>query len=103
MKKWALRFLISALILYLPAINLAMTNRLPGARSAALSKATVALSGNESLFHNQAGIAFSESHSLFIAVESGYMLKELSLMAIGAVLPIHGGTFGGSFYRIALQ
>lgn len=100
MKKWALRFLISALILFLPVLNQAMTNRQPGARSAALSMATVALPGNESLFHNQAGIAFLEKHSLFMACESGFLLKELSLMAIGAILPTRGGTFGGSFYRM---
>lgn len=100
MKKWALRFLISALILYIPVIDQAMTNRLPGARSLALSGSTVALTGHESLFHNQAGIAFLERHSLFIACESAFMLKEFSLMAAGGVLPTAWGTFGVSFYRM---
>lgn len=77
----------------------AVDNRQPGARSGALSASVVALPGIESLFHNQAGLAYLDRASFYLAFESGYLLKELSLMAAGVACPTNQGTFSTSFYR----
>ncbi len=100
MKKWALRFLISALIEFLPVISPAIVNRQPGARSAALSSATVALPGIESVFHNPAGITSLKHTSVTLYYESLFLLKEFPLMACGVIIPTNSGSFGFGFQRL---
>lgn len=65
----------------------------------ALSNATVALPGNESLFHNQAGIGFENRISLGVAYESRFAMKEYALMSIGAIVPFKHAVIGAGFYR----
>jgi len=75
----------------------AFENRLPGARSVALSQAVVALPGIEGLFHNQAALSFQQNFAGSLFYESRFGLKELSLMAAGLAWPAGGGVFGSSF------
>jgi len=94
MKKWALHFLISAWALSIPVVNQAVTHRIPGARSAALSQATVAYPGAELLFGNPAAAAFEKRVSALVSYDSPFLVRELSLLAAGVVLPLKPGTFG---------
>jgi hypothetical protein len=77
----------------------AVDNHHPGARAKSLSSSVVALPGIEGLFHNQAGLSFIERASLYLACESGFLLKELSLMAAGVAFSTGHGTFSTSYYR----
>lgn len=77
----------------------AVDNRQPGARAGSLSTSVVALPGIESLFHNQAGLSYLERTSFYLACESRFLLKELSLMAAGVAFPTGQGIFSTSFYR----
>lgn len=99
MKKWALHFLILSFIMVLPYAPSAFENRRNGARSAALSHASVAIPGSEAIWHNTAGISFEQKLTIALSHESRFLLKELSLMAAGFIIPTRSGTFGGSFTR----
>lgn len=94
MKKWALHFLISVLVCFVPAVNQAMTPLMTGARSRALSQATVALPGAEWLFGNPAAIAFEQDYAFYLHYDSPYLLRELSRMGAGGVIPLHRSAFG---------
>jgi hypothetical protein len=100
MKKWALHFLIFMLYTHSPANAQAFEPQFTGARSAALGYASVALTGVDALFHNQAGIATVKNLSFILSCESRFMLKELSLMAAGMVIPSESGTFGWSYTQL---
>lgn len=54
-----------------------------GARSIALSSASVALADNYSLFNNSAATAFLIQNSVSSFYENGFLIKELSSKAIG--------------------
>jgi hypothetical protein len=99
MKKWALHFLISMLYTHLSANAQIFDYQIAGAGSAALGHASAALSGAEALFHNQAGIATVKNLSFILSCESRYLMKELSLLAAGVVIPTGSGTFGTSIVR----
>jgi hypothetical protein len=99
MKKWALHFLISLLYTQFSANAQLFDNQLIGAKSAALGHASAALPGEEALFHNQAGIAAVKNLSFILSCESRYLIKELSLMAAGVVIPSGSGIFGCSVIR----
>jgi hypothetical protein len=97
MKKWALHFLIFMMPLMFALASPALENRLPGARSAALAHASVALDGSEAIFHNPSLLNFG--HGLFctLSYESRFLLKELSLMAAGISTSSGYGSFGVTF------
>lgn len=65
-----------------------------GARSAAMSNASVSLSDAWSAHHNQAGLGFVRELSTGIYYENRFLLKELSVKAGTLALPVKGGTFG---------
>lgn len=65
-----------------------------GARSAAMSNASVSLSDVWSTQHNQAGLGFVRNVSAGLYYENKFMLNELGVKAGAFALPIKGGTFG---------
>ncbi len=71
-----------------------------GARSVALSHASISISDIWGTFHNQAGLTSIKTISTGIFYESRFQLKDLSLMAITTVLPTKTGVFGISFSQI---
>jgi hypothetical protein len=93
------RILFFILLFVIPGNTVAFDNRIPGARSTALSQAVVALPGIEALFHNQAGITSITKLTLSLSFESPWLLKELSLLSFGIVVPSKAGTFGNMFYQ----
>jgi hypothetical protein len=99
MKKWALHFLIFMMPVMFAWTSPAFENRLPGARSAALAHASVALSGSEALFHNPALLIPDEKLLFTFSYESRFLLKELSLMAAGVAFSPAGGTFGATLIQ----
>lgn len=68
-----------------------------GARAAGMSNASVSLNDVWSAHHNQAGLSFVKKSSCGVYYENRFLLKELSLRAGVAALPVKGGTFGLSF------
>ncbi len=70
-----------------------------GARSLALSHASVSFSDVWSPFHNQAGIAGLNSFSTGFFYESRFGVDELSLTAGSVVLPVQPGIFALSFFQ----
>lgn len=74
-----------------------------GARSVALSNASVSLTDTWSTFHNQSTLALLGDFSAGVFYESRFMVDELSLAAATAVLPIRSGTFGLSFYQFGKE
>jgi len=100
MKKWALHFLISAVLDFLPFATMSTDLRPAGARSLALSWSTVALPGVESVFQNPAGTTGVERISFTLFYESPFLVKEFSAMAAGVILPTPSGNFGGSYWQL---
>lgn len=98
-KVWIKRILLFITAALYPEVTGAIDNRLPGARATSLSSAVVALPGSEGLFHNQAGLAYIDNISAVISYESEFLLKELSLMAAGIVVPTATGTFSAAYCR----
>ena len=70
-----------------------------GARSLALSHASVSFADVWSAFHNQAGIAGLNSFSTGFFYESRFGVDELSLTAGSVVLPVRPGNFALSFFQ----
>jgi hypothetical protein len=68
-----------------------------GARSAAMGGTSVAFYDAWSGFNNQAGLAWCRKFSAGTYFANRYLLKELSVKAIGVILPIRKGAFGLSF------
>lgn len=65
-----------------------------GARSAALSDASVSLSDVWSAHQNQAGLGFVRDVSAGVYYENRFLLKALSLKGAAIALPVKGGAFG---------
>lgn len=70
-----------------------------GARSLALSHASVSFSDVWSAFHNQAGLAGLNTISTGFYYESRFGIDELSLVAGSLILPVWPGNFGLSFFQ----
>lgn len=87
------------ILLTFSLVSRATENRFTGARSLALSNASVALPGSEALFHNQAGIGSYNRISLSVAYESKFAMKEYALMSMGAIVPFKMAIVGVSFYQ----
>lgn len=68
-----------------------------GARSSGMGNASVSLNDVWSAHQNQAGLGFVKNISCGVYYENRFLLKELSLRAGVAALPVKGGTFGVSF------
>ncbi len=94
MREWNARILFFILAYALPRGTAAFDNRFSGTRPAALAGAVVAVPGEESLFHNAAGMSATGRAAFILHYESAFLVKELSLMAAGVVLPSPYGTFG---------
>lgn len=92
-------FQIQLLFLFLSITSIASENRTAGARSVALSHASVSLSDAWSTFHNQATLTGVSQLSAGIYYESRFMLEELSLSAGTFSSPAFGGIAGISFYQ----
>ncbi len=66
-----------------------------GARSAGFAQSGVALRGDLwSVHNNQAGLAYINTFQAGLFYENRFLLKELSMKAFGAALPIKAGVFG---------
>lgn len=68
-----------------------------GARSAALSNATVMLPHLWSVFHNQAGLAWLDKFSAGFHHENKFIVPEYGLQAAAMVIPTSPGTFGVTY------
>jgi hypothetical protein len=68
-----------------------------GGRAAAMGNTCMAFYDGWSGFNNQAGLGWCKKFSAGAYYENRFLLKELSLKAIGAVLPVKKGAFGLSF------
>lgn len=91
-------FLWLALLIVLPLTALAFEGiGTIGGRSGGMGNTSVALSDFWSIQNNPAGIASQESFSAGIAYQSRFMMKELGLKSIAAVVPINIGVLGVSF------
>jgi len=92
MKKWTFHFVFA--FLFFPGGTIAFELYRTGARSAALGNASVALTGSESLFHNPAGLAGADQLSFVLCSESRFLMKEMSVLAAGMVIPFREGSAG---------
>jgi hypothetical protein len=68
-----------------------------GGRSGGMGKASVALTDFWSIQNNPAGIATQRSFAAGIAYQSRFMMKELGLKSVAAVVPLNFGVIGVSF------
>jgi hypothetical protein len=71
----------------------------PGARSLALSHASVSISDLWAAFHNQAGLAGLSGVAAGAFIESRFGIDELSLAAVTFTVQSGKGNFAISFYR----
>lgn len=74
-----------------------------GARSVSLGNSVVANPSIESVFLNQAGLAGMQNFSVLVSYDSRYVLREYSMMAIGAILPFNDGVSGISFCQFGRE
>jgi len=65
-----------------------------GARSSGVANASVSFTDMWSSHHNQAGLGFVRNFSGGIYYENRFLVKELSIRAGCATLPVKAGTFG---------
>ena len=65
-----------------------------GARSSALSNATVAISDMWSVHHNQAGLSEANEIAAGISYENRFMLSQLGIKSAALVVPVKTGGFG---------
>lgn len=93
------RILILVAVTVIAIHSNAVENRTAGGRSAGLANASVALTGAEALFQNQASLGFEKNLSAIVAYESRFLLKEYAHMSLGVVIPSTIGSFGASFWQ----
>jgi hypothetical protein len=98
-KKYLAGCVFSILSLCLPTALKAFENYRAGARSLALSHASVTFSDLWSGFHNQAGLAGLPGVAAGAYVESRFGIDELSLAAGTFTVQSGDGNFGISLYR----
>jgi hypothetical protein len=85
------------LLLLLLPLGLAAQNGLPpsaGTRGLAMGQTGLTFSDINSIFSNQAGLAFLEGPSFLAFAEQRFLLEELQSFSFGAALPTSSGTFG---------
>ncbi len=93
------KLFIAILLLGIAKFSYAIENHRAGARSSALSHASVSFSDLWATFHNQAGIAGIDAVSAGFFYESKFGIDLLSLSAGSIVLPLRNGAFGLSFFQ----
>ena len=96
MKKFLL--IVSFLFLKIALVH-SIENRFSGARSLALSNASVSFTDVWSSANNQAGLALVNSLAAAVYFESKFQIDELELLSGAFALPVKKGTFGLSFYQ----
>jgi hypothetical protein len=87
------------IFLFLPDCVYSIGNYPVGARSLAISHASVSFSDVWAAFHNQAGLAGVTNLSSGFFYESKFQVDELSLVSGSLVLPTGSGNFGLSFFQ----
>lgn len=87
------------LLFFFPNVLSAHINFPEGGRSAAMGNASVALADFWSIHNNQAGLAFYNKTSAGFYFENRFLVKEMSLKAGGATLPVGSGVFGFELVR----
>ena len=89
------RLLWTYLLLFLLFENLfCIDNYLVGSRFGAMANCGVAIPDIWSVSHNQAGLGLIDKTQVGIFHEQEFLVKELSLSSLAAILPIKSGTFG---------
>jgi hypothetical protein len=68
-----------------------------GGRASAMGNTSVAFYDGWSGFNNQAGLGWCRKFSAGVYYENRFLLKELSIKALGIILPVKKGAFGLSF------
>jgi len=73
----------------------------PGAKSASLGHASVALSDLWASYNNQAGLAFLEAPEVGAFFENRFLMQELNAQGVAFAMPFKkmGGTLGINLYR----
>ncbi len=99
-------FLVLVIILSAYYNTLAADNLLSGARPGGMANASVAMYDFWAISHNQAGLANTKTLTVGIFTENRFLLKDLSLQAVAAIIPTPSGNigvsmhfFGGSLYN----
>jgi len=92
MKKRTFHFLFA--FLFIPGCTSAFELYRAGARSAALGNAGITFTGAGSLFLNPAGLAGADRLTFILSSESRFLMKEMSVVAGGMVIPSEAGTAG---------
>ena len=85
------------LALLLLPLSLAAQNGMPasaGARGLAMGQTGLTFADINSIFSNQAGLAFLEGPAFLAFAEQRFMLEELQSFSFGGALPTSTGTFG---------
>ena len=93
------QFFLTVSFLILGIYAFTIENYPSGARSLALSHASVSFSDVWSTFHNQAVLTGVNSLSAGFFYESKFQIDELSLVSGSLVLPTSTGNFGVSFFQ----
>src|ERR1039457_1013103 len=74
-----------------------------GGRAAGMGFTSVALADPWSAFNNQAGLGWVNKITAELYFENRFLVKELSLKAIGVELPVRSGAFGLSFQEFGFS
>lgn len=74
-----------------------------GGRAAALGYTSITQSDEWSVFNNQAGLAWCKTYSAGIYFENRFLLKDLSLKALGVTIPAGKGAFGISLRQFGFS
>lgn len=98
-----IKLLLLLTILLITRFTEAFENRQTGARSVGIAGSGVALTGVETIFINQAAMAYVSNFSVLTVYESKFLLKEFSYMAIGTIIPSSVGTFGASYAQFGRE
>jgi hypothetical protein len=94
------RNVISVFLGFIPLLLPAIDNHKAGARSLALSHATVSFSDNWASFHNQAGLSGHNNVSAGFFFESKFGIDVLSFAAGSLIFPAVNGVFAFSVSRL---
>ncbi|MCX6243507.1 MAG: hypothetical protein NTU98_02285 [Bacteroidetes bacterium] len=94
---------IQIFLLFSLFVHAAGDQRVIGGKAASLGFTSVAQADGWSVFNNQAGLAWCRRFSAGIYFENRFLLKELSLKAIGVTIPAGRGAFGISFQHFGFS
>jgi len=74
-----------------------------GARSKGVADASVAFTGINSIFNNQAGLAELDNMSFLLSAEQRYLLNDLNNFGFGFAMPTNSGSFGVSVHYFGFE